>query len=52
MLHSAYGAACVVDARGRYQGVVRMETIVREMDAMQEAARRHAAELRAAEERS
>jgi osmoprotectant transport system ATP-binding protein len=52
MLHSAYGAACVVDARGRYQGVVRMETIVREMNAMQEEARRHAAELKRLEEQS
>jgi osmoprotectant transport system ATP-binding protein len=50
MLQSAHGAACVVDSRGRYQGVVHMETIMREINAMQEAARRHAAELKAMEE--
>ncbi len=50
MLQSAYGAACVVDGRGRYQGIVHMETIMREINAMQEAARRHAAELRAMKE--
>jgi len=52
MLQSAHGGACVVDARGRYQGVIRLETIMREINAMQEAARRHAAELRAQEEQS
>jgi osmoprotectant transport system ATP-binding protein len=52
MLQSAHGSACVVDRQGRFDGVVRMETIMREIDAMQEAARRHAAELRAMEEGS
>jgi osmoprotectant transport system ATP-binding protein len=49
MLQSAHGVACVVDGAGRYQGAVHMETIMREIEAMQEAARRHAAERRAQE---
>jgi osmoprotectant transport system ATP-binding protein len=49
MLQSAHGCACVVDNRGRFTGAIRLETIMREIDSMQEAARRHTAERRAQE---
>jgi hypothetical protein len=50
MLQSAHGSACVVDAEGRFDGVIQLDTIMTEIAAMQEAARRRAAELRAREE--
>lgn len=40
MLQSAHGCASVVDARGRFDGVVRMETIMREISDLQESSRR------------
>ena len=49
MLHSATGAACVVDSKGAYLGVMRLEAIMQVIGDMQEAARRHVAEKKAAE---
>ncbi|MGA9598033.1 MAG: CBS domain-containing protein, partial [Acidimicrobiia bacterium] len=49
MLKSAHGSACVVDESGRFTGAIHLKTIMREIDLMQEAARRHAAELRVQE---
>ena len=51
MLHSAHGVACVVDSKGAYEGVVRLETIMAEIESMQRLAREHHARLRAQEER-
>jgi osmoprotectant transport system ATP-binding protein len=50
MLQSAHGVACVVDGNGRYTGAIRLKTIMREIDSMQEAARRYTAERRAQED--
>jgi osmoprotectant transport system ATP-binding protein len=46
MLHSATGCAPVIDARGTYAGAIRLETVMREINDMQETARLHIAEQR------
>ncbi|MCB2223686.1 MAG: betaine/proline/choline family ABC transporter ATP-binding protein [Actinobacteria bacterium] len=44
MLQSAHGTACVVDSHGRFDGMIRLETIMGEIASMQRAAREASAE--------
>ena len=37
MLHSSVGVACVVDPKGRYQGVIRLETLIDTVRSTQQA---------------
>jgi osmoprotectant transport system ATP-binding protein len=48
MLQSAHGCACVVDRDGRYDGVVRLETLMQVINEMQTAAKEHQARLKEA----
>ena len=52
MLLSSCGQVVVVDGRGRYQGIVAVETLTAEVQRMRDAARRHYVELQAAEDQA
>ncbi len=45
MLHTDTGCACVIDQKGKYQGVVQIETLTGVIDTMQRQAREHYDEL-------